>query len=497
MRRPSFPFFLLPFYFLLLFSSCISTPAPSTPVGPTITYNPFATLSPTPFGPQVQASPSPQIFTPTPEPALPTLTPTLTAGARTRYNMQVMLDYANHGLSVDEYITYVNAAGVPLESLILVVEPNRQEGVFTLRAVSAPSVSKYELNGSRLEVWLRPALAPGQSLELYLHFGLSLPPADHFHLFGYKNGQMNLVDWYPFIVPYRDGWVLHEPGEVGEHLVYEAADFNISISPSGAVTEVTVAAPVVPERNTYRLENARTFAFSVSNRFQTAARTVGGVTLNSYFFPEEEVQGRRVLDEAALALETFTRLFRPYPHPALTIVETDFYDGMEYEGLFFLGRDFYLQDDGAKLNYLIALTVHETAHQWWFGQVGNDQALEPWLDEALATYSEYLFYEQNYPGVAEAWWGFRVENFAPEGFVDATIYDTDDFQTYANAVYLRGALFLRDLRALIGDEAFFAFLRAYAAQMSGKIATREDFFRLLAAHTQADISDLRQEYFRP
>lgn len=410
--------------------------------------------------------------------------------------MQAMLDFAAHSLGVDEYITYINSTGVPLEMLVLAVEPNRYEEVFTLETLFAPSVSRYDLNGSRLEVRLDPPLAPGESLELYIHFNLSLPPADHFHLFGYKNGQMNLVDWYPFIVPYRDGWVMHEPGKVGEHLVYEAADFNVTITPTNAAAGVTVAAPGVRVENNFRLEAARTLSVSVSDRFLSSSKMAGGIPVTSYFFAGEETQGQRVLDEAALALETYQRLFGPYPYPALNIVETDFYDGMEYDGLFFLGRDFYLQDDGTKLNYLIVLAVHETAHQWWFGRVGSDQALEPWLDEALATYSEHLFYEQNYPGVAEAWWAFRVDNFSPQGFVDATIYDTDDFQTYANAVYLRGAQFLRDLRARVGDEAFFAFLKDYAAQMSGKIATRETFFSLLEMHTQADLSDLRQEYFQ-
>jgi len=45
-------------------------------------------------------------------------------------------------------------------------------------------------------------------------------------------------------------------------------------------------------------------------------------------------------------------------------------------------------------NYLTTLSVHETAHQWWDGLVGTDQALEPWLDEALATYAERIFYQK-------------------------------------------------------------------------------------------------------
>jgi aminopeptidase N len=219
--------------------------------------------------------------------------------------------------------------------------------------------------------------------------------------------------------------------------------------------------------------------------------------VTSYYFPDEKVQGERLLDEVSLALTTYQERFGPYPYPVLSIVEANFYDGMEYAGLFFLGRDFYLADDGTKLNYLIDLAVHETAHQWWFGLVGNDQAMEPWLDEALATYSEYLFYEEYYPGMAEAWWHFRVETFSPTGYVDSTIYTSGDFQTYANAVYLRGAQFLHDLTARIGDEAFFAFLNDYAAQMSGKIATAEDFFGILQQHASTALPALVGEYFSP
>ena len=44
-------------------------------------------------------------------------------------------------------------------------------------------------------------------------------------------------------------------------------------------------------------------------------------------------------------------------------------------------RDFYSLYDGTPANYLTFVAVHETSHQWWFEQVGNDQAQQPWLDE--------------------------------------------------------------------------------------------------------------------
>ena len=32
--------------------------------------------------------------------------------------------------------------------------------------------------------------------------------------------------------------------------------------------------------------------------------------------------------------------------------------------------------------------VHEVAHQWFYGLVGNDQFRDPWLDEGFATYGQ-------------------------------------------------------------------------------------------------------------
>ena len=80
--------------------------------------------------------------------------------------------------------------------------------------------------------------------------------------------------------------------------------------------------------------------------------------------------------------------------------------------------------------------------------------------------------------------------------MDTDIYHGVDFRTYTNAVYLRGAQFLQALRERIGDDAFFAFLKDYAAQMAGKRATVADFFRILRQHTSVDISDLLSVFFQ-
>jgi aminopeptidase N len=129
--------------------------------------------------------------------------------------------------------------------------------------------------------------------------------------------------------------------------------------------------------------------------------------------------------------------------------------------------------------------------------VGSDQALQPWLDEALCAYSEHIFYETASPAsIGQWWWFYRVDAYNPQGWVDIPVYAGEGFQPYTNAVYFRGAHFLDELRKLIGDEAFFAFLQEYVRQEYGKIATASDFFSLLRLHAGVDFSDLQRAYFQ-
>ena len=121
--------------------------------------------------------------------------------------------------------------------------------------------------------------------------------------------------------------------------------------------------------------------------------------------------------------------------------------------------------------------------------------IEPWLDEALATYSERIFYENNYPANISWWWQFRVDYFKPSGYVDTSIYNGGSFRSYTNAVYLNGAHFLDDLRERMGYGNFSKFIKEYARRYSYGHATSADFFALARETINVDISDLLDSYF--
>jgi len=444
------------------------------------------------------------------ETPIPTNTPLPTL-ERARYTLNTTIDYDAHTVTVDQTILYPNLTGNQLNALVLALTPNLWDGSFSLTGISidGQSVTTYTLDGQRLDISLASLLPAGSTAEIKLQYTLTLPFAEQEdpsvsrpRIYGYTSRQINLVNWYPFVVPYINGeWTLHDPWFYGEHLVYDSADYEINLKFIDPATAPIVAASGVPEAQPdgstrYTITSARTFALAASRDFQTSSTQVGDVTLTSYYFPFSEAGGQAALQASAQALQVYSARYGAYTHKSLAIVMGDFNDGMEYSAFYYLSRDFYNLYDGTPANYLTFVAVHETAHQWWFEQVANDQALQPWLDESLATYSERLYYENTYPDFVPWWWSYRIDFYKPEGFIDIPIYEGQGFRPYTNATYFQGAYFLEKVRQRIGDEAFFAFVQDYLNQGRGKIVTANDFFNILRSHSGTDISDLINQYFR-
>ena len=87
-------------------------------------------------------------------------------------------------------------------------------------------------------------------------------------------------------------------------------------------------------------------------------------------------------------MRLFNSLFGPYPYTELDVVQTPTTaGGIEYPGVFVVGYDAWDQIS----DRFLFVVVHETAHQWWYSLVGNDQTLDPWMDEALAQFAVALF----------------------------------------------------------------------------------------------------------
>jgi hypothetical protein len=437
--------------------------------------------------------------------------------ATAQHTVVAWLDYRQQSIDVEQGIVYVNRTTDVLPQFLLDVEPNRLPGVLTLETLTLADGAinpDYELTGRRLTIDLPEPLAPGCTLQLDLHFHMQIPQIGvgqngFTGYFGFSARQINLGHWLPAVVVRQDSaWLLHDEPGYGEQTVFDPANWDVTLTVEGASDRLEVVGPgemTEPQAGTWHfvLNDARDFTASMSERFNRLEQvTENGVTVELYTF-DDAAEGaadapEHALEMASLAIAMYSDLFGNYPHDRFVIVQGDFPDGMEFSDMVFVSGDWFRTYPGDATGYLTIITVHEVAHQWWYSRVGNDQALTPWMDEALATYSEFIFYEEYYPEYKDWWWRFRVAMWIPEDFDDfsvaSTVYEFTSLREYINAVYLRGARMLDDLRGDIGTEAFFDWLHSYAEAGQGQIATPDILWSLLSPAQDEATRATRERY---
>jgi len=145
--------------------------------------------------------------------------------------------------------------------------------------------------------------------------------------------------------------------------------------------------------------------------------------------------------------------------------------------------------------------AHEMAHQWFYNIVGNDQTREPWLDEALAQYCTYLYYEDTYrpgsgDGYVESWndrWNRVDRADIPIGLASADYERT----VYSAIIYGRGPFFLYALADRFGEESLHRFLRKYVIVHEWGLATTDSFRCIAEAHYQRDLTELFAAWVYP
>jgi aminopeptidase N len=145
-------------------------------------------------------------------------------------------------------------------------------------------------------------------------------------------------------------------------------------------------------------------------------------------------------------------------------------------------------------SYLESTVVHEVAHQWSYGLVGNDQQDEPWLDEALAQYLTLVYYHERYGQGAAA--GFRssfVDRWERVDRADIPIglpVEAYPGPQYGAIIYGRGPLFLEALAEDMGQAVFGEFLESYYSLHAwGNVGTPE-FRRLAETTCSCDLAEL-------
>lgn len=186
-------------------------------------------------------------------------------------------------------------------------------------------------------------------------------------------------------------------------------------------------------------------------------------------------------DTTPAAVDWLEEILGPYPFDSLGIVVVDNDSGMETQTMITLGDSDYSLSP--------AVVVHEAAHHWYGDTVSPADWSDVWMNEGMAMYLQGMWEaEQEGITVAEKmddWAAFEVqlrEGAGPPGAFDPKQFGDGN-------IYYGPALMWQELRERIGDEKFFAMLRAWPASQENGNADRQEYWDWIEKTTGEELSD--------
>lgn len=378
--------------------------------------------------------------------------------------------------------TVVFTPDLPVEELVFRLVPNGPDVSAAGSRLVVDAVRGDDVAGSGYEsldaaepggayvVALDEPLAAGETTEVELDFTLTLGGGG-FERVGADEG----VSWWASGAPLLawepgTGWARDPFVDVpGETTTSPAADTTVRVSAPADLAVLMTGDQAEPtatdaegRRTWTSTEPAARDVSVAAGRFTTAERTTpDGVRVTVGTLPEAEPDTDALLGATVAAIADLEEFLGPFPYGTLTVpLLPDYGGGIEYPSSI-------LQASPSR-----EVLVHEVAHMWFYGMVGNSQFRDPWLDEAFATWAEAVVHPAS------------AEELEPALGVVGDVGDPmDEFRTwrqYGARVYGKGGAALLEARERAGAEAFDAAVRCYVDATAWGIATPEDVADALA-----------------
>lgn len=183
-----------------------------------------------------------------------------------------------------------------------------------------------------------------------------------------------------------------------------------------------------------------------------------------------------------------------YTQAFLPTLESDF--GQEAAGLALMSDDYLHllaeQDD-------VYLMAHELAHQWWGVLVGIRSWSDFWLNEGFAEFMADAYIEKHQGRTAyerQMDELRRQMHTLREAGKDRPLHWEkwkDSHEALGQVPYVKGAIFLDELRSELGEENFWRGIALYTSRNARRLVDTRDFQRAMEEASGRDLAKLFNE----
>ena len=471
---------------------------------------------------------------------------------RARYLLEAELDPQQARLQGKATMTYHNRSPQALDRLVVhCYQDLMKAGAPRTRTVTATAgleIAAVRVAGQAvravprdtlLTLRLPQPLASGGEITVEIDYAFDVPVAGSAPRMGHEADKVFYLGyWYPQFAVFDDveGWVA-DPHRGNGEFYMGYADYDLRITapvgylvratgelqnPEAVLTQrardalalaatqrevvhvidaddhdadkVTAASPTGTLTWQFRAENVRDCAVSIARTYLWDATHAvvkdkhgpgkDGTCMIHAVYEANSGDWVRAAEYTRHTIEYMSRQVFPYPWPHMTACEGVIGGGMEYPMMTICG--------GRQPAGVIA---HETIHMWFPMLLGSNEKRHAWQDEGFTSFWTTLCRDdatQRSNGSRRDILGYANTVARGNDVVcmrHADAYGSDNFQFGA---YGKPAAVLHQLRALLGDETFFAAFRRYAADWAWKHPYPYDFFRTFADVSGQDL----EPYFR-
>jgi hypothetical protein len=387
------------------------------------------------------------------------------------YSVVLALRYGSRSFAVNSTATITNTSGGPIDRVEFNTITARLGGMVLRRVEVDGHAVTARVHDQTVIVPLGGVLPAGGTAKVRVQYRATLRASltGSSWLFTKVNGIVDAYRWIPwvsrdtpfdrpnhgdpFVTPVSPSVKLRV--ETDRRLVIASTADRTAISANGLI-------------QWFAATNVRDVTITAAPDFRTKSVLVGSVRVRYYY--RSSANSALILDAAADAIRAYQARLGAYPYKVFKVVQSSGGYGMESPGLIWIPYGL----GSANLRYLVS---HETAHQWFYGMVGNDQARQPFADEAAADF------------MAREITGTRRSSRCATGRLDRTIYAYSS-TCYYEIVYIQGGNLLSEARRRMGSTAFWGALRQYVADHRFGLTSTKTLLQALDDATPVDLSRL-------